>query len=257
MDLGLKGRKVLVTGSTRGIGLATARAFLEEGAVVAINGRDEGSLNKAFKELSLKYVDQVYPIRADMLSENDLNTAKSFLEDRMNGLDILVANIGSGRPEAENPLIASEWERFYRINVLSAVSVIDQFYPLLRKGNGACITLLSSVVARESSAAPAGYAGAKAAVSVLNKYLSRMWAADEIRVNCVLPGNIYYEGGRWAELMEEKKEETEGYIKETVPMRRFGSPEEVADMIVFLSSKRAGFITGSEIAVDGGQMRAI
>ena len=257
MELGLRDKRVLVTGSTQGIGLATAKAFLREGAIVVINGRNEENLNQVYRLLSDEYGNRVYQFRADILSQKDLNEMSIFLEKQLGGLDILISNVGSGKPEDKNTLSVFEWERFSRINTTSTVGVLERIIPLLKKGNEPCVILISSIVAKESASAPVGYAMSKAAIRTLNKYLSRMWAKDKIRVNCVLPGNIYFEGGRWDELLKENKNEVERYIREEVPMERFGKPEEIADTILFLSSERSAFTTGAEVIVDGGQISTI
>ncbi len=257
MDLGLHGKRVLITGSARGIGFSTAKSFLSEGAEVIINGRNEGNLNQAYRSLSEDYGDRIQAFRADVLSDNDLKAMYTFLEEHFGALDILISNVGSGKPESENQVSALECERFYRINTISAINVLQQLHPLLKKGIKPSVILMSSIVARECVPAPIGYAMAKSAVRTLNKYLSRMWATDGIRVNCVLPGNIYFDGGRWEEILKNNKEQTEQYIKDAVPMGRFGKLEEIADMIVFLSSQRSAFTTGAEIILDGGQVSAI
>ena len=87
--------------------------------------------------------------------------------------------------------------------------------------------------------------------------MSRKWAGDGIRVNCVLPGNVFFQGGRWEELLNKDKRGVTEYIESCVPMKRFGEPKEIADMILFLSSKRASFITGAEISIDGGQLNVM
>lgn len=172
-------------------------------------------------------------------------------------LDIAVMNLGSGKAENRNGLAADEWRRFYEINTVSAVNVLDQLYPLLQRGKNANVVLVSSVVARERSAAPVGYAAAKGAILTLCRYLSSLWAVEGVRVNAVVPGNVYFSGGRWEEIMAADEEGTLEYIRRAVPMNRFGTPEEIADAVLFLASERAKFITGAMLNVDGGQQSAI
>ncbi|MCI9045736.1 MAG: SDR family oxidoreductase [Hungatella sp.] len=257
MELGLQGKKVFITGSTRGIGLATAEAFIQEGAEVVLNGRDERSLHVLSQRLEKKYDRRVFYLAANILSENEVSRIKWFLEDTVHGLDIFVANLGSGKPESENPLDVKEWKRFYDVNVMGGICVLDQIYPLLKAGKDSSVTLISSIAAKGVISAPPGYASAKTAVCTLNKYLSRKWAGDGIRVNCVLPGNVFFQGGRWEELLNKDKRGVTEYIESCVPMKRFGEPKEIADMILFLSSKRASFITGAEISIDGGQLNVM
>lgn len=257
MELGLKGKRVFITASARGIGLATAKVFLSEGASVIINGRNEDVLKEAAGKLGAQYGGNIHYLVADMLSKKDVADICASIQERLGGLDIFVANLGTGKPESGNVLEVSEWRRFYDINAISAVNVLNQLYPLLKEGVYPCVILISSIVSKEMVSAPVGYAAAKSAVRVLNKYLSRMWAADGIRVNCVLPGNIYFEGGRWEELLKADEDGVSSYICASVPLKRFGKPEEIADIVAFLSSERSLFTTGAEIAVDGGQLSSI
>lgn len=257
MDLGVKDRRVFITGSSGGIGLATAECFLKEGAEVILNSRNETHLEKVSYELKQKYGNKVSYIAADILTEEGIHKISEKLKEEYQGLDILIGNLGNGKPGQDNALDISEWKRFYDINVLGNVRIINALYELLQAGMNPNVVLVSSVIAREVASAPVGYAAAKSAVRTLNKYLSRMWADDGIRVNCVLPGNVYFEGGRWEELLKADNSGIMNYIKTNVPMERFGEPMEIANVITFLASDRASFITGAEISVDGGQLVAI
>lgn len=257
MNLGLEGKKVFITASSRGIGLATARAFLDEGCYVIINGRDDGRLKQIVSELSGMYPDRILPFRGDILHSDEIAKAVDYVADIYGSLDILISNLGSGKPETKDSLEVAEWDRFFKVNILGSVETLNGFYDLLKKGTNPNVILVSSIVAKEIASAPPGYAAAKSAVLTLNKYLSRIWSSDGIRVNCVLPGNVFFDGGRWQELHKEDSDGVDRYISDKVPMKRFGRPEEIADSIVFLASERASFITGAELVVDGGQLGAI
>lgn len=257
MEFGLEGKRVLVTGATRGIGLATAEAFLREGCKVFLNGHDRDRLELRCRKLGEVFPGQVIPCLGDIIREDGVMAVEAQLRESADTLDIAVMNLGTGKAERENCLSVGEWRRFYEVNTLSTVSVLDVIYPFLRKNGEASVVLVSSVVARERSAAPVGYAAAKSAILTLNRYLAKTWAEDNIRVNCVLPGNIYFHGGRWEEILAMDKAGTMEYIRANVPLNRFGRPEEIADAILFLSSVRAGFITGATLNVDGGQQTAV
>ena len=257
MELGLGGKRVLITGSSRGIGLACAKAFLDEGAIVILNGRNAEHLHRIAEELRESNEDRVYSVVADVLTDNGAGSIQRFVKEKIQGLDIFIANLGNGKAERTDPLDTSEWKRFYDINVLGNLKMLNAIHDFLVHGENPNMVFVSSVIAKEASQAPAGYAAAKSAVLTLNKYLSRSWAEDGIRVNCVLPGNVYFEGGRWEELKRADEDGVSEYIRSVVPMKRFARPEEVADAILFLSSERASFITGAELSVDGGQMRTI
>ena len=257
MELGLKGKHVLVTGATKGIGLATAKAFLEEGSTVFLNGHNRERLDERCGELTALYPGRVIPCFGDITTEVGIDAVVKELSTWTDRLDVAVMNLGNGKPESPNAMLPDEWRRFYEINTISAVGVLGSIHSFLRKSPNANVVLVSSVIARERSAAPVGYAAAKSAVLTLNSYLSGIWAKDGIRVNCVLPGNICFTGGRWEELLADNEAGVQNYIESNVPMNRFGKPEEIADAILFLSSGRAGFITGAALNVDGGQQRSI
>ena len=253
----MKGKSVLVTGATQGIGLATAKAFLEEGSIVFLNGHDKIRLEERCRELGDGFPRQVIPCLGDLTLDAGVSRVMETLRANTNALDIAVMNLGNGKPGGPDPMEPDEWRRFYEVNTVSAVAMLARLHPLLKKGMGSSVVLISSVIARERASAPVGYAAAKSAVLVLNRYLSGMWAEDGIRVNCVLPGNVYFSGGRWEELLAEDEAGVQSYIASNVPLRRFGRPEEIADAILFLASERARFITGTALNVDGGQQRSV
>lgn len=255
MKLGLKGKRVFISGGTRGIGLATARAFLQEECIVYLNGHNASKLQAVSKALEDESGGEVLPCLGDMTLAEDVGKLRDAL--KADSLDVAIMNLGSGKAEDKNGLSPDEWRRFYEVNTISAVNVLNQLYPILQRGENANVVLVSSVVARERSAAPVAYAAAKGAILTLCRYLSSLWAGDGIRVNAVLPGNVYFPGGRWEEIMAEDKVGTLEYIHRAVPMDRFGKPEEIADAVLFLASERAAFITGAMLNVDGGQQSAI
>ena len=255
MELGLNGKRVFITGGTRGIGLATAKAFLREGSDIYLNGHNASRLHAVCKKLKEETGSEAVPCFGDMTSTDAVGNLRETLQT--DSLDIAVMNLGNGKAEDKNGLSPDEWRRFYEINTISAVNVLNQLYPLLKKGKNASVVLIASVVARERSSAPAGYAAAKGAILTLCRYLSAEWAGNGIRVNAVVPGNVKFPGGRWEEILAADKAGTLDYIRRAVPMNRFGTPDEIADAVLFLASERAAFITGAMLNVDGGQQSAI
>lgn len=258
MELGLKGRRVLISGSSQGIGKAIAQEFLLEGATVVINGRDNKRLETTCIELERAFgKERVYSFCGDLTKEEETETLKRFIQSELGGIDIIVPNIGSGKAMTHSMLDFSEWYRLLEINLMSAVMLIEKFEDMLKKGYHSNVVFISSVAGREVSGAPYAYAAAKEALLVLAKRLSEDWACDGIRINSVLPGNVFFEGGRWEEILTENYDDTMEKIHTTVAMKRLGTPDEIASAVVYLASDKASFITGTTLTVDGGQLKGI
>jgi len=257
MDLGLKDKKVLITASSGGIGFATARTFLEEGAKVIINGKNEEKLNIALNDLISVYgKGRVDGFLGDVTDNKQIIKLKDYIENKYGSIDILISNLGSGKPLSKNHLDTNEWIRFLEINLLSSVKLTDQFIPVLEKQMSGSIIFISSIAGIERLPSPFGYAAAKSGLFSLTKCLSASLAEKNIRVNCIVPGNVFFEGGRWDELLKHNPDIESDYIKKEVPMKRFAKAEEIADSIVFVSSPKSSFTTGAVLVIDGGQTRS-
>lgn len=257
MDLGLKGKVAFVTASSAGIGRATAETLLTEGVKVAINGKSSTKLSEARHILAKQYGEsEVETIQGDMADETVITDTCEYLKHKYGQIDILVANLGSGKPLVADKLDLHEWQRLLQINLYSVVWLMHevQRLELLRKGSGTVI-FMASLAAFDRIAAPPAYAAAKAGIVSLVKYLAPVLARDGIRINAVSPGNVYYEGGRWQEICEQDEDGTRRYIEAEVPMKRFAKPEEIASAVVFLCSGRSSFTTGTVVQIDGGQGR--
>lgn len=258
MDLNLTGKTALISGGSGGIGLAIARAFLTEGAGVAITSRDAGALDRARNALAdTGHGDNLATIACDVSTEE--GAARSVLETlaRFGSIDCLVPNAGAaGYPTGWNAG-ADAWRDAFDANLFTGTNLVTAAMPELIRSNGA-ITFISSITGVESLPAPIPYSAAKAAVHALAKGLADDLAKDGVRINVVVPGNILFPGGNWERKLQDpdKRPGIDAYITGQVPMGRFGRPEEIADAVLFLSSPRAGFITGATLTVDGGQTRA-
>ncbi|TGM82275.1 SDR family oxidoreductase [Leptospira mtsangambouensis] len=252
MNLNLKGKRVFVSGGTRGIGLAIVKGFLSEGAHVAFSSRNEESIKQITKDLKKEFSDSVllYFVSDATDPEKTKDVFESIISE-WNGLDIVVSNVGDGRSTQE-PLQSSEqFESTMRTNLKSAEIIAREFLNGNKTGKGSLL-FISSITGLEAFGAPTDYSVAKAAIIALSKNLARKLAPD-IRVNCISPGNVYSPGGSWDEKIQKDPERIKKIIDSTVPMKRFGTPEEIADLVLFLSSERASFITGSCVVIDGGQ----
>jgi len=252
MELGLKNKRVLVTGASRGIGAAIARGFIAEGAKAYIVSRGSEYLYQTEKKLEEEFgQNKVIADQCDCTQPSLLNELNERIQNEWQGIDIVVANIGDGKSVPDPIPDAGQWKKTWDNNFESALHTARTFLPMLKKSKG-CLLFISSITAMEAFGAPVDYSTAKTAVAALAKNMARKLAQD-VRVNVLAPGNVYFKGGSWDEKIKKNPNQVEKIIKTTVPMNRFGTPEEMADAAVFLCSERAKFITGSIMVVDGGQ----
>ena len=257
MQLDLADKVVLVSGSSRGIGKAIAAAFVREGARVMVSGRNADSVARTTSELSeLANGKNAISFAGDLTDPEDINRCLDKLIGSWNQLDVVVANIGSGKGERGWQASAAEWERLIQVNLTSTMRLCRAAIPHLKRTRGN-IVVVASIAGLEHLGAPAAYEVAKSAVISLGKYLSHELAQEGIRVNTVAPGNILFPGSVWEDKLQNNRTETMALIETTVPMKRFGSPEEIASAVLFLASKQASFITGACLVVDGGQTRSL
>ena len=252
MDLNLTNKIVVVAGGTSGIGLSIASAFLREEARVAVIGRSVEKLNNVGDQFKKELESgALLLISADVTKPENVITLIQNIMNKFGKIDVLVANVGDGKSEPDalpsRERFLSTWEK----NFTSAELIVRESLPYIEETSGAII-FISSIAGIESIGAPTDYSVAKSAIISLSKNLARK-LAPTVRVNCIAPGNVYFPGGSWDEKIKQNPERVENIIQSTVPMKRFGTPEEIADATVFLSSSRAGFITGSCMIIDGGQ----
>jgi len=250
----MAGRVALVAGSSRGIGLATAQAFLSEGCLTAITGRDPDALGVARQALGREFgPDRLLAYEGD-LRRSDVGAAVvSAIVERWGRLDYLVANVGSGQGPVGWDVHDEDWQQLIETNFLGSSRLVQQVLPLMIDARRGSIVLVASIVGLEGTDAPMPYSAAKAALVNYSKNLARTVGQHDVRVNCVAPGNILFPGGSWERHLSKRPDEVQRMIAEDVPLRRFGRPDEIADLIVFLSSDRAGFMTGACVVADGGQ----
>jgi 3-oxoacyl-[acyl-carrier protein] reductase len=257
MDLSLRDKIAFIAGSSRGIGLAIAQAFLREGARVGISGRNSGPLNQAEALLTAAAgQDRVVAILGDMTQAADQEQALSLVQTRFGGLDAVVANVGSGTARSGWDLSPDDWQTALTTNLLGSITLASKAMSRLIARGGGSITFISSIAGIEAINAPIGYSAAKAAGLSAMKSLARLAGPQGVRVNAVAPGNVLFPGGSWERKLMEWRQFFEEYIRTEVPLQRFARPEEIADAVVFLASERASFITGACLVVDGGQTRS-
>ena len=249
MDLGLADKVALVTGSSRGIGLAVARALRDEGCRVILNGRDAQALQQAQQQLALPGV------AADAASAKGAHELVDRALALHGRLDVLVCNVGSGASVPPGSEDTAEWQRMLGLNLLAATEVVAAARPHLRASAGV-VLCISSICGLAALGAPIAYSAAKAALNSYVRGSARHLAREGIRINALAPGNILFEGSTWERKLREDPVRVADMLDREVALRRLGTAEEVAAMAAFLCSNRAGFATGGIFVLDGGQLRA-
>lgn len=248
MDLELKNKIVLVTGSSKGIGKAISNSFTKEGCKVILNGRTKTTLKNSARSLG-KNVDYFV---ADVSNINKCKKLKEYVLKKYGRLDILVCNVGNGSSVIPGKETHIDWEKMIKINLLSSTNMIETFKETLSKNSGV-ITCISSIAGIENIGAPISYAVSKSALNSYVKQISKPLAKMQIRINVVAPGNIFFKGSVWEKKMKGNPSKIKKLIKEQIPQNRLGKPEEIGDIVLFLSSPKTAFVTGSVIVADGGQ----
>ncbi len=254
MDLGIKGKKALVTGAGRGIGRAIAKALAGEGALVTAVSRTEDDLNKLLDEIGGQSVGH-RTIAMDLLPPGaPTKLLKELQESGFYPLDIVVHNLG-GTFDIRDPFCPlDDWRKLYRLNFEIAVEFNLTILPEMQKRKWGRIVHISSISALENQG-PVPYCTVKAALTAYVRSMGGVVAPDGVVMSAVLPGGVYTEGGDWERMVKNRPEHVEKFLKERQRIGRFGRPEEIGNYVAFLCSELASFNTGSIVPVDGGQGR--
>jgi 3-oxoacyl-[acyl-carrier protein] reductase len=251
MDLGLKGKRAVVTGGSRGIGRAIAEGFAAEGANVSICARNADEVGTTVSALKAKGV-SAFGQALDVADAAALAAWIARSAAELGGIDALVCNV-SALAVGDS---ADTWEKSFRVDMMHTVNAVAAAVPFLEKSKGASIVLISSVSGFEVDFAAGSYGAFKAALIHYAKGLSRQLVGRGIRVNCVSPGNTYFDGGIWQTIEKDMSDLYASTLKAN-PTGRFGTPVEVAAGVVFISSPAASRISGTNLVIDGALTVAV
>lgn len=262
MDLGLAGKVVIVAASSKGMGKATAMGFAAEGARVTMLARTEAELAKSADEIRAATGAEVLAIPADVTKAEDIRRVVQAAVARWGLINVLVNNAGGPPPGVFADMDDARWQAAFELNLLSSVRLIREVLPHMRRAGGGAIINIQSVSVKTPIDSLILSNSIRPGVIGLAKSLSLELGKDRIRVNNVLPGLIMTDRQRqmmgvWAQRLGKSFEETKRLREAEVPLGCVGEPEDVANLILFLASERARYITGATIQVDGGVVRSL
>lgn len=250
MDLGLRGKKVILTGGSRGTGRATAEIFAAEGADIAFFSRDPAQVDEAVASLSR----HGGTVIGDVFDLNDADGYPAWLEgaaERLGGCDIFIPNAS-----ASGSQLAGDWQKCFAFDLLGAVTGCETLQPWLERSDAAAIVVLSSIAAVETFIVPQAFNAIKAALLTYAKQLGEQLGPKGIRVNAVSPGPIIFPGGNW-EGARLRNPDFYAATKRKFALGRFGECDDVARMVVFLASPACSYITGTNVIIDGGYTKRV
>jgi len=258
VNLELDGKTAVVTGSSKGLGLAIATALVQEGCNVTICARGEAGLAEAIVRLRdiPGGAARVLAVQADLATEKGVADVIFRTTDTFGGLDILVNNVGLAKGAGITETSDAEWQEAFDQTLFPAVRASRLAVPQMRRRGGGSIVMIASIWGRESGGRMT-YNAVKAAEISLAKAMAQQLAADNIRVNSVAPGSIRFAGGSWDRRVQEDPEGMAEFVSRELPFGRFGRPEEVGEVVAFLVSPRASWISGASVPVDGCQSRSL
>jgi 3-oxoacyl-[acyl-carrier protein] reductase len=251
MDLGLKGAKVLITGSTKGIGRAIAETFAAEGANVGVCSRNQAEVESTTAALKANGI-AAYGGAVDVSDAAALKAWVGDMAAKLGGIDVVVANVSALAIGQDD----ESWEKEFSTDMMGTVRLVNAAMPYLEKSAAGAIVTISSVSGREVDFAAGPYGTFKAAIIHYTQGLANQLAGKGIRANSVSPGNTYFDGGVWNTIKDNNPELYKTALALN-PMGRMGTPQEMANAVVFLASRAASFITGTNLVVDGALTRGV
>ena len=254
MDLGLTDKVALITGSSRGLGLASARALVAENCRVCLCARGEEQLAEAALEVeaAARRPKMVTTVQADVSTTDGVERVVEHTVETFGGLDVLVNNVGRAGGAGLLDTSDAEWQAAFDETLFPAIRASRLAVPHMRQRGGGAIIMIASIWGREAGGRMT-YNAVKAAEISLAKALAQQLAPMNIRVNSVAPGSIMFAGGSWHKRQQADPQGIAEFVRRELPFGRFGRPEEVGAAVAFLASPRASWISGACLPVDGWQ----
>lgn len=262
MDLGLKGKVAFVCASSKGLGKACALELAKEGANVVISGRNEQELRKAKEEIQKLALGDVDYVICDLMKKEDIQKAIQFVIKKYNKIDILINNAGGPPSGSFEQITEEDWYRSFELNLLSYIRCIKEVLPYMKEAKSGRIINLTSTSIKQPIPGLLLSNTFRTGIVGLAKTLANEFAEYNILINTVAPGRIETDRVKYLDSVKANKlgvsiEEVQQQSINTIPLKRYGRPEELAAVVAFLCSEKCSYVTGSTVVVDGGLIKAI
>ncbi len=253
MDLGLNGKKAIITGGSRGIGLHTALLLASEGCDVAFCARNENDITAAIEQINALGAGNAMGFQADLTDEAATRDFTRQALAQLNGVDILIHNASGFDMSGDE----AGWMRSFQVDMMAGVRLVDESLDALKESDAASITFIGSMASKyHFGRPPTSYGAAKGAMRVYANDLAQQYGKHGIRANVISPGAVWFEGGSWD---QQKNERPKFYaaVEKAIPLGRLGTADEIARIIAFTASPAGLWINAEHIAADGGQVAAV
>lgn len=258
MNLGLKGKVTVVTGASRGLGRAIAMGLAAEGCRLVVCARGQEALEAVREEIIGLHGVPVLAKQADLTVSGEPEALIKTAADHFGGVQLLVNNAGGNRRGKFADLSDQDWDDILTLNLKMHLQASRAAIPYMNAAGGGAILFIGSIFGREAGGPGLSiYNSTKSALTSAAKIMALELAPDNIRVNTLAPGSIRFPGGSWDRRVKSDPEGMKVFIADNLPIGRFGTAEEIADVAAFLLSERASLITGACLNVDGGQSRSL
>ena len=251
MQLELTGKKALVTGSSRGIGKAIAEILHFEGCSVALNSRNAAEVLAVAEKMT-----QAIAVVGDVSKPDEACRTVREATERLGGLDILICNVGNGSSVPPGEETYEEWQRMFARNLWSTTNTVEAARSFLIASKGVIVCISSICGLEVVPGAPLTYSAAKAALHAYVRGIARPLGKQGVRINAIAPGNLLFDGSVWSRKLHEDANSVQAMLNRDVSLSRLGTPQDVAELVVYLASPRSKFANGAIWTLDGGQVHS-